>query len=266
VTRIAALCRNTGSSGTNQAERLTGNVVCAMFRHILPALDPHLHTHCVMFNATFDAAENRWKAFPITKMLQSAGNSRRMCITMSSPAISTTRYEIENKPRGDFEIKGVSRELQSRFSKRHKEIDASIESLLKEKARTGKWQFEGTALANRQAQRAVKSRESPLHELQRLWDSQLTGDERQSLKHWLASKKQRFQPSSLTTQTAIHGQRNTCSTAVRSFANTKSGARLWNTGRGAEFGFRTSRRPDVNEITSAMQMRRPNHNTGDSKL
>ena len=40
-------------------------------------------------------------------------------------------YEIENKSRGDFEIKGVSRELQSRFSKRHNEIDASIRKMLK---------------------------------------------------------------------------------------------------------------------------------------
>ena len=49
--------------GLNISERLTGNVVCATFRHDTSrALDPHLHTHCVMFNATFDAAENRWKA------------------------------------------------------------------------------------------------------------------------------------------------------------------------------------------------------------
>ena len=49
--------------GLNTSERLTGNVVCATFRHDTSrALDPHLHTHCVMFNATFDATEQRWKA------------------------------------------------------------------------------------------------------------------------------------------------------------------------------------------------------------
>ena len=36
-------------------DRETGNVVGAMFRHETSrALDPHLHTHCIVMNATFD--------------------------------------------------------------------------------------------------------------------------------------------------------------------------------------------------------------------
>jgi conjugative relaxase-like TrwC/TraI family protein len=69
--------------GMDKSERLTGNVICATFRHDTSrALDPHLHTHCVMFNATFDATEQRWKALSNYEMLQ----ARKMFITTNSPA------------------------------------------------------------------------------------------------------------------------------------------------------------------------------------
>src|ERR1700704_6522155 len=49
--------------GGARSERLTGNFVAAKFTHDTSrALNPHLHTHCILFNATFDAVENRWKA------------------------------------------------------------------------------------------------------------------------------------------------------------------------------------------------------------
>ena len=75
--------------GLNISERLTGNIVCATFRHDTSrALDPHLHTHCVMFNATFDATENRWKALSNYEMLQAHRKEfvQRMSITMNTPA------------------------------------------------------------------------------------------------------------------------------------------------------------------------------------
>ena len=50
-------------------ERVTGNIVTACFRHDTSReLDPHLHTHCVVFNATFDSVENRWKALEVSEM------------------------------------------------------------------------------------------------------------------------------------------------------------------------------------------------------
>ncbi|WP_334319786.1 MobF family relaxase, partial [Termitidicoccus mucosus] len=48
---------------SKNGERVTGNIISACFRHETSReLDPHLHTHCVVMNATFDPVEDRWKA------------------------------------------------------------------------------------------------------------------------------------------------------------------------------------------------------------
>jgi conjugative relaxase-like TrwC/TraI family protein len=190
--------------GMDKSERLTGNVVCAMFRHDTSrALDPHLHTHCVMFNATFDAAENRWKALSNYEMLQARKFVENVYYHEFARELRSFGYEIENKPRGDFEIKGVSRELHSRFSKRHNEIDASIERLLKEKPELAKGNLKELRSQIAQAERSRKISGIALPELQRLWDSQLTGEERKFLRKLAHQSKAAIQSPSLTAQTAI---------------------------------------------------------------
>jgi conjugative relaxase-like TrwC/TraI family protein len=56
---------------TKDGARPTGNLVTACFRHDTSRdLDPHLHTHAVIFNASFDPVENRWKALQTHGMLK----------------------------------------------------------------------------------------------------------------------------------------------------------------------------------------------------
>ena len=190
--------------GLNMSERLTGNVVCATFRHDTSrALDPHLHTHCVMFNATFDATEQRWKALSNYEMLQARKYAENVYYHELARDLRQFGYEIENKPRGDFEIKGVSPELWSRFSKRHNEIDASIEKLLKEKPELAKGNLKELRSQIAQAERSRKIEGIALPELQRLWDSQLTKTERQSLQKLAHQSKAAIQSPSLTAQAAV---------------------------------------------------------------
>ena len=55
----------------SMSDRHTGNLACAIFRHDTSrALDPHLHSHCVVFNATFDPVEHRWKALQVLDMVR----------------------------------------------------------------------------------------------------------------------------------------------------------------------------------------------------
>lgn len=55
--------------GGEDGERVTGEIVAATFRHDTSrALDPQLHTHFVVFNATWDRTEERWKALQTSRM------------------------------------------------------------------------------------------------------------------------------------------------------------------------------------------------------
>jgi conjugative relaxase-like TrwC/TraI family protein len=50
-------------AGIGNRDRVTGNLVAAVFVHDSSrALDPQLHTHFTVFNATFDQKEHCWKA------------------------------------------------------------------------------------------------------------------------------------------------------------------------------------------------------------
>ena len=55
--------------GGRRSERTTGEITAAVFRHDTSrALDPQLHTHFVIFNATWDGTEKRWKALETSAM------------------------------------------------------------------------------------------------------------------------------------------------------------------------------------------------------
>ncbi len=109
--------------GGQQGERETGNIVAAAFRHDTSReLDPHLHTHCVVFNATFDGQEDRWKALEVRGMFRAQRFAENLYYHELAKGLHRFGYEIENNAR-DFEIRGVPQSLVERFSKRHQQID-----------------------------------------------------------------------------------------------------------------------------------------------
>ena len=105
------------------SERVTGNLVTACFRHETSReLDPHLHTHCVVMNATFDPPENRWKALHPAGMYRAHRFATNFYRHELCKGLQALGYKIENHARG-FEIKGIPQSLIDRFSKRHQQID-----------------------------------------------------------------------------------------------------------------------------------------------
>jgi conjugative relaxase-like TrwC/TraI family protein len=190
--------------GRQISERQTSNIVCATFQHDTSrALDPHLHTHCVMFNATFDNTEDRWKALSNYEMVQANKYAENVYYHEYARELRQFGYEIENTPRGDFEIKGVSRELRSRFSKRHNQIDASIEKLLKEKPELANGNLKELRSQIAQNERNRKIEGIALPKLQQLWDGQLTRDEKQSLRKLAVQPKKAVEVSPVTPLAAI---------------------------------------------------------------
>ena len=81
-----------------------------MFRHETSrALDPHLHTHCIVFNATHDPVENCWKALQSHDMFVAQKFVENVYYHELARELRRFGYAIENKRRGDFEIKGIPR-------------------------------------------------------------------------------------------------------------------------------------------------------------
>lgn len=110
--------------GNADENRRTGNLVAACFRHDTSReLDPHLHTHCVIFNATFDAVEGRWKALQAADMFR----AKRFANVIYEHELSRELHDLgyRTRPVGkNFEIEGISPQLIERFSKRKRQIDA----------------------------------------------------------------------------------------------------------------------------------------------
>jgi conjugative relaxase-like TrwC/TraI family protein len=162
--------------------RTTGNVVGAMFRHDTSrALDPHLHCHCIVFNATHDPHENRWKALETYEMLQAAKYVENVYYHELARDLRRFGYEIDNNRRGDFELRGISAELIERFSKRHEQIDANTAELLEHHPhkRVGNISEIREHIAHNRRARKIKgvARET----LDRLWERQLQSSEKSTL-------------------------------------------------------------------------------------
>ncbi|MEI6083136.1 MAG: MobF family relaxase [Verrucomicrobiota bacterium] len=170
-------------TGKAQDDRLTGNLVAALFTHDTSrALDPHIHTHCIVFNATFDSVENRWKALQNYELLRARKFAENAYYHELARELRGFGYRIRNRAAGDFQIEGVSEELCDRFSKRDAEVDRALAKLLADKP-----ELAGANIAELRAMlatttRARKQKDLSRDELQALWGAQLNDAERAELR------------------------------------------------------------------------------------
>jgi conjugative relaxase-like TrwC/TraI family protein len=162
--------------------RTTGNLVVAEFRHDTSrALDPHLHSHCILFNATKDSVENCWKALETYEMLVAKKFVENVYYHELVKALNGFGYRVQNKARGDFEIEGVSQELIERFSKRHQEIDRKTKELLEREPEKAEQNINEIRENIAHKERARKIKNVGLDRLHAIWDHQMSPDERQGL-------------------------------------------------------------------------------------
>jgi conjugative relaxase-like TrwC/TraI family protein len=163
-------------------DRHTGNLVAAMFRHDTSrALDPHLHSHCIVFNATFDAVEKQWKALQNHEMFAAQKFVENVYYHELTRELVKCGYQIENRPRGDFEIRGVAPALIEKFSKRHREIDRKTKELLAREPEKAGDNLAAIRENIAHKERPRKIRDIGLEKLQTLWDGQMTAGEKASL-------------------------------------------------------------------------------------
>jgi conjugative relaxase-like TrwC/TraI family protein len=169
--------------GKADCDRATGNFVATTFTHDTSrALDPHLHTHCVVFNATFDAVENRWKALQNYELLRARKFAENVYYHELACKLRGFGYETRNLARGDFQIEGIPETVCDRFSKRDAEIDRALAKLLADKPELTGANFKALRARLAVETRAKKQKDLSQEELRKLWDSQLNETERAALR------------------------------------------------------------------------------------
>jgi conjugative relaxase-like TrwC/TraI family protein len=114
--------------GIEDRDRVTGNLVGAAFVHTSSrALDPQLHTHFVLFNATWDSKENRWKALQTGDMFGALNYGTAVYRNELARRPHQLGYATRRTGTA-FEIEGVESELLERFSKRSQQRDMAVKA------------------------------------------------------------------------------------------------------------------------------------------
>ena len=113
----------------SQRDRTTGNLVAAAFVHNSSReLDPQLHTHFTVFNATFDDSERCWKALQAGGMYDAIRYGTAVYRNELAKRVQQIGYRIQPAKYG-FEIEGVNPEILNRFSKRAQQRDQAVQAM-----------------------------------------------------------------------------------------------------------------------------------------
>jgi len=120
---------------SSQRDRTTGNLVAAAFVHSSSrALDPQLHTHFTVFNATFDNQEQCWKALQARAMYDAIQYATAVYRNELARRVREIGYRTSAAKHG-FEIEGVGEGVMRKFSKRAQEVSKIVGEMEKKLGR-----------------------------------------------------------------------------------------------------------------------------------
>ena len=136
---VSCRMRKGALHGTEKLE-VTGNMIAGLYDHnVSRALDPQIHTHCVVANVTWCESEQRYKALSEYEILKAIRYCGKFYQNAMAKRVQELGYDIELKrtSRGieGFEIKGVDNDLLERYSRRRAEIEEEIEKFIGETGR-----------------------------------------------------------------------------------------------------------------------------------
>lgn len=160
-------------------DRTVGNLVWAEFLHttsrpIDQIADPHLHIHAFTFNAVFDPEEKTWKAGQFRALKRDGAYYEAAFQNRFACKLQALGYQTERRGKS-FELKGFSKTLIDRFSRRTREIEAFAQ----EKKITDPEHKAQLGAKTRESKSTVLSR----NELQQEWRSRLSDEEFRQLIH-----------------------------------------------------------------------------------
>lgn len=134
----------------------TDNLVVARFNHDSSrALDPQLHSHCVVLNMT-KRADKQWKALANQEIYRAHRAVGAVYRAELAAKLRTLGYGIERTHAdGRFEVAGFSREVLDAFSQRRAQIEHHLEEKRHDGARAARVAAVATRDAKQDVDRAV---------------------------------------------------------------------------------------------------------------
>lgn len=132
---FAAVRERRGEARTSEAFRLTENFVGALFLHDTSRdLDPQLHVHAVLANATWDPERSQWLALQHAEMMRASGYVRQVFYRELAKRLHALGYETYEMNSKGFSIRGVEH-LRSRYSKRSRRVQQLTDDFAAKKGR-----------------------------------------------------------------------------------------------------------------------------------
>lgn len=163
--------------GGKNETRQTGNLAWASFLHktarpVDGVPDPHLHVHSFVFNATFDATENRWKAAELAETKSNAPFFEAIFHHQLETNVRALGYATEERGKR-WDIANVSPDICARYSRRSKEIKSLAEA-------KGVTDIEALSNLGAATRRSKKSSLS-FGEVRRNWEERISVKERAAI-------------------------------------------------------------------------------------
>jgi len=125
----AALCyieKNLATVRTREktilTQEKTGNILAVKFEHDTSReLDPQLHTHCVIVNATYNK-NDQWRALNNEEFYNNRKLAGVVYQAHLAKCLTEKGYEVEQKKNGTIELSGYTQEQLEHFSTRREQI------------------------------------------------------------------------------------------------------------------------------------------------
>jgi len=119
---FAAVRDRRGDANDNEVFRLTENFAGAAFLHDASRdLDPQLHVHAVLANATWDPQRNQWLALQPAEMMRASGYVRQVLYRELASKLRALGYDPYGMNSRGFSIRGIEH-LRDRYSSRAKHV------------------------------------------------------------------------------------------------------------------------------------------------
>jgi conjugative relaxase-like TrwC/TraI family protein len=163
--------------------RASGNLVWAEFKHQttrpvtdkngVSAPDPHLHTHAVAFNCSFDPVEERWKAGEFEHLVRDRGYYQAAFHSCLSEKLARFGYGIERDGKS-FKLAGIDRTTCEEFSRRTRIIDAEARKL-------GLTDAKALRELGRRTREAKPETPMSMSELREMWNKRIREEDRKAI-------------------------------------------------------------------------------------